>query len=166
MADPIASSFNEALCDIFRENSIPIDLVEPAGKNSNKLQVVSTMGISGDLRGNIVFGLDFESARSMVGLLFEASGLFSAQNIAPEEEGFGDLAKSTIGEFANQITGRALMVLSRQAVDCSMSPPTVFTGDSVVPDLGTSAEVEYVSFVRGGFGSAVLHVGIKERKKS
>jgi len=166
MADRISSSFNEAVRDIFRENSIPIDAVDPAGKNSERLQVVSTMGISGDLRGNIVFGLDFESARSIVDSLFKAGEIAPAKDGTAGEGVFGDLEKATIGEFANQITGRALMALARQAVDCNMSPPTVFTGDLVVPDLGSASDEEYVSRVRGGFGSAVLHVGIKERKKT
>jgi chemotaxis protein CheX len=160
MADRIASSFHGAMLDIFRENSIPVDEIAPVEKSPEKLQVVSTMGISGDLRGNIVFGLSYESARSMVGMLLKASDL------TPEDDGFGDLHKAAIGEIANQITGRALMALSQAAVDCNMSPPTVFTGDSVVADLGMTVEREYVSRVRGGFGSAVLHVGIQEQKKS
>jgi CheY-specific phosphatase CheX len=160
MADRIASSFKEAVLDIFRENAIPVVEIAPATAQPENLQVVSTMGISGDLRGNIVFGLSYASARSIVESLFKAS------NIVPQDKGFGDLHKATIGEFANQITGRALMVLARQKFDCSMTPPTVFTGDSVVPNLGPSPAEEYVSRVRGTFGSAVLRVGIKEWKKA
>ncbi len=148
------------MLDIFRENSIPVEGIAPAGGNPEKLQVVSTMGISGDLRGNVVFGLNYESARSIVGMLFKANDL------APEGDGFGDLQKAAIGEIANQITGRALMGLSQRAFDCNMSPPTVFTGDLVIPDLGQASDKQYVSRVRGDFGSAVLHVGIQEPKKS
>jgi CheY-specific phosphatase CheX len=160
MGNEIAASFEEAVKDIFRENSIPIDSVTPSCQNTERLQVVSTMGITGDLRGNIIFGLTYASARAII------ESLFLANDFLPQEKGFGDMQRATIGEFANQITGRALMSLARKSFDCNMTPPTVFTGDWVVPDLGAPPDDEYVSLVQGSFGSAVFRVGIKNKKKA
>ncbi len=158
MGSSVFSSFESAVIDIFRENNIPVQGITTTADPGEILQVVSTMGLSGDLRGNIVFGCSLQSAHSIVNALFKAS------DIVPQEKDFGDLQKATIGEFANQITGRALMHLSRSDVDCNMTPPTVFTGDRVAPDL-CAANEKYSSRVEGTFGSLVLHVGIKETKK-
>jgi CheY-specific phosphatase CheX len=158
MGSAIFASFESAVLDIFRENNISVRGISPAANPGEKLQVVSTMGLSGDLRGNIVFGCSLESAHAIVNSLFKAS------DITPQDKNFGDLQKATIGEFANQITGRALMHLSRSSVDCNMTPPTVITGDRVTSDL-CAAHEKYSSRVEGSFGSLVLHVGIKESKK-
>lgn len=158
MDSAISASFESAVLDIFRENRIPVQGISSAVDPGEILQVVSTMGLSGDLRGNIVFGCSLQSAQAIVDALFQAS------DITPQDKNFGDLHKATIGELANQITGRALMHLSHNAVDCNMTPPTVFTGDRVAPDL-CAANEKFSSRVNGGFGSLVLHVGIKETKK-
>jgi chemotaxis protein CheX len=152
------SSFESALLDIFREHKISIDGIKNSSEPKGSLQVVSTMGLSGDLQGNIIFGCSLASAQAIVESLFKAS------NITPQDKDFGDLQKATIGEFSNQITGRALMHLSRRSIDCNMTPPTVITGNWVSPDL-CAAVKKYSSRVEGSFGSLVLQVGFKESKK-
>jgi chemotaxis protein CheX len=152
------SSFENALLDIFRENSIPVNGLSTAGDAEETLQVVSTMGISGDVRGNIVFGCSLASASALVDTLFRAS------DIVPRDKSFGDLHKAAIGEFANQITGRALMHLSLKDVDCNMTPPTVLTGTWVSPNL-CAAHEKFSSRVAGSFGSLVLHLGVEASKK-
>jgi CheY-specific phosphatase CheX len=159
MGQSVHLSFEKAVLDIFRENAIAVESIAPSGKDGEKLQVVSTMGISGDLWGNVIFGCSLESAQAIVDSLFKSS------QIVPQEKGFGDLQKATIGEFTNQITGRALMALAQDSVDCMMTPPTVFTGNWVVPELSGARDEEYVSRVQGDFGSAVLKIGFKALKK-
>jgi CheY-specific phosphatase CheX len=155
MDKSIFTSFQQAVKDIFAENKIPLDSLSMTGERSGIMQVVSAVGITGDLRGNLIFGCSYESAQSIVDSLFRAS------SIVPPGKLFGDLQKATIGEFVNQIVGRALMNLANESIDCSMTPPTVITGDWVMPDL-CSPQEEYASYVAGGFGSAVLRIGLKK----
>lgn len=158
MESDIFSCFFTAAGDIFAENNIKYDKISIPGPVQKTLQVVSAIGITGDLRGNLIFGCAFPDAHAIVSSLFQSSDILVEENV------FSELQKATIGEFANQIAGRALMNLSRASLDCNMTPPTVLSGDSVKPDL-CQTDQEFVSQIEGEFGSAVLRVGIKTCKK-
>jgi len=158
LSNSVFQAFKRAVAEIFQENGISLEGQTDVDQRTNPLQVVAAVGVTGDLKGTILFGCSYPSAQAIVGTLFASS------NIIPQEKSFGDLAKATIGEFANQIAGRSLMNLSQAAYDCNMPPPTVLTGDVVTPDL-VAPEQEYVSRLTGGFGSALFRVGIKSMKK-
>jgi CheY-specific phosphatase CheX len=152
----INSSFEQAISEIFKEYDISVDSISAVIDNHDKLQVVSMVGITGNLKGNIILGCSYASAQAIVDFLFQANDL------TPLDKGFGDIQRATIGEFTNQIAGRALMNLSKLSIDCNMTPPTILTGDWVVPDF-CSPEEEYLASVKGGFGSAILRIGIKSK---
>lgn len=83
--------------------------------------IVVVVGIVGDIKGNIVYSLDIESAKKI------ASTMMMGQ---PVEE-FNEISKSALSELSNMLTANAITVFSEQGVEVDISTPTLFEGRDI-----------------------------------
>lgn len=82
--------------------------------------VAVVIGVTGSLQGRIVFDMTEETALKM------------ASKLNGEEfKTFSDMARSTIGEIANMITGRSVTKLEKEKMSFNFTPPTIITGENL-----------------------------------
>lgn len=84
-------------------------------------EVSVILGVTGDVKGQVIYGLDQATAlaiakRMMMGL---------------ELDDFDDVARSAIGELGNMITGNATGILEKENIMTNISPPAIVTGQKV-----------------------------------
>jgi CheY-specific phosphatase CheX len=155
--DVVPGVFREALRQVFGETGIRLDAVEPVAElrsDGPVEQVIASVGVTGDLRCNLMLCADNGSAdgilRGMtVGLQLPADRL-------------SEFPRAAMGEIANQVAGRAVTLLAALGRRCDITPPTVVTADRVDSLLPGPADVWTV---RGTFGVLRL-IAARERRKS
>ena len=78
------------------------------------------------------------------------------------QDEFGIPQKEAIYEVINLFAGRSLMLLSEKNIDCSLTPPTIITGQKISPFM---YEIQYSTnlFFTGDFGNISLFVGITKK---
>jgi chemotaxis protein CheX len=82
--------------------------------------VAVVIGVTGSLQGRIVFDMTEETALKI------------ASKLNGEEfKTFNDMARSTIGEIANMITGRSVTKLEKEKMSFNFTPPTIITGENL-----------------------------------
>jgi len=146
--------FLDALRQIFTETGIEItwcgedDGVEP-------VQVITSIGITGDLRGNLLLETDHASAgkilETMLGDLASSSGM----------EGLAEIRKASLCELTNQVAGRAITLLSAMGIDCDITPPTIITADTVTDGISLIGESSRTT-TRGPFGGLAIALALEE----
>lgn len=84
-------------------------------------EVNATVGVTGDLLGQVVFCMAEKTAIKL------ASNMLKGLPVVALDE----LAKSAISEFSNIVTGNAVGELGSRNFICSITPPTIFVGKEV-----------------------------------
>lgn len=87
----------------------------------SSLGVAALIGLTGQLRGRVIYDMTLDTALQIV----------SKMNFEEFKE-FNDLARSTINELANMITGTAVSKLSNLGYKFDLTPPSLFTGQKVL----------------------------------
>ncbi|MCA9409849.1 MAG: chemotaxis protein CheX [Candidatus Omnitrophica bacterium] len=87
--------------------------------NAPDLSVV--LGIVGDMQGQVIFGIELNTAHGIVGRML--GGV--------EVKELDELGMSAIAELGNMITGNATGRFEKMKVTMDISPPTVLTGQGV-----------------------------------
>ena len=155
MQRKILEAFVEAVRQVFLEMDITIDSVGPGDDTGPEDQVITSVGLTGDLKGIFMIHTDRASAGSLLHAM--TGGLrFSTQ---PER--LSEIQLAALGELSNQISGRAITLLSEQGLHCDITPPAVLAAEkltSLVPDLAASFRRD----VRGPFGHLMLFIGIQD----
>lgn len=115
------NSFYQATQDVFK---LMLDL----GVKKNDLKVVEDMvnsrdanvilGVTGDLKGSILFSFTKEMALKMVNIM---SGM--------SMDTIDNFVSSALGEVANIIGGNAITILSNHDYNCDIVPPQIFIGE-------------------------------------
>lgn len=117
--------------------------------------VAALVGLAGDVEGRVLFDMTFETAL----------------NIASKMNGetmtkFDDMAKATISELANIITGQAVTKLHELGFKFDLTPPALFAGENMeIAALGgttESVEALIVPLVTD-CGKIEVNVAIRER---
>ncbi len=148
--------FLAALRQVFAETGIPLARVQPAEAAAGPgptAQVVASVGVTGAVRGHVTICVD---NRSAVGLLRGMSaGIAIPTNL--------ELARTALGEIANQVAGRSVTLLAAAGRQCDITPPIVVAADRIV-GLLPGPSVAWT--VRGRFGSLRLLVARERRKSS
>lgn len=150
--------FSDALVEVFQEVGVSPVSVSPLEKAANRYELVSSLGITGDMHGYLVLKSSLSSAKEFVGIMAAHMGM------DVEENDFGQFHKAAIGEITNQISGRATMLLAENGYDCLITPPTIVTGSNVYMEI-PHLEFAKSEKIEGNFGSFGLFVGIKNVKK-
>jgi chemotaxis protein CheX len=149
--------FSKALQEVFNEVGVSETSVVPMDSSQNQFELVSSLGITGDIQGYLILKAELRSAKRFVEIMTSHMGMDL------EEEGFGTIHKAAIAEITNQISGRATMLLSDEGFDCSITPPTIVTGSNIfmqIPNLDMTLSER----IEGSFGFFGLFIGIKNVK--
>ena len=114
------------------------------------LGVAAIIGLSGDVEGRVLLDMSLDTAQSIA----------TTMN-SDELDGFDELAKATIAELANMITGQAVTKLHDLGYNFDLSPPSLITGDNmVVTDSGVEALIVPLQLPQGNLE---INVAVRER---
>ena len=156
MNGPIVELLLNAARSILGEAGLTVSSIRPASPAHRSAAVAAVVGIVGELSGTILLAFRGESAEAVVRAMYSSMGLPSGDQV---EE---DLRDAAIGEFANEVVGRTVTLLSEQSLACDLTPPAVFSGEKVAASLPGVARME-TRVMEGSFGELVLSIGLDER---
>jgi CheY-specific phosphatase CheX len=154
----ILAALVEAVRQVFKDTDIAIDSVEPGAPPGAETQVISSVGLTGDLKGIVMLYTDRAGAAGIV------RGMVGGLRFPEPAPGFGDLHLAAIGEISNQIAGRAITLLFDQGLRCDITPPAVVAAahlQSLVPDVSESCQRTF----RGPFGRLSVFLGIQRAER-
>ncbi len=92
--------------------------MQPTTFNSQQCNIA--LGITGQVQGNVTFGMSLETADKIAGAML-------GQKIVE----FDALAASALGELGNMICGNAAQQLHEAGWICDITPPTIMRGNNV-----------------------------------
>lgn len=144
----------KAVKDIFNELSLDINKIKFTNNTDDNDQIIANIGITGKIKGNFILSSNYKSAKNITGHLLNTSSIEHIQNK------FGEIDKAAFSELANQISARVIMVFSENDIDCSITPPTIFTGNNIKSLIYGLTDYFYSNII-GSFGYLYLLFGIK-----
>jgi len=152
MSDIYSKSFFDGCVSVLQETGFP-DITLADSGSLKKTELVSSVGVTGDINGYFIIQSDKENAKSFVDTLLTNMGM-------DLEEEFGFFTREAMGEITNQISGRSTILLSNHGIDCDITPPTVMTGVNLISTVNNT-EVNKTKFIQGSFGIISVYVGVK-----
>jgi chemotaxis protein CheX len=124
-------------------------------KNSSMkiMGVAALVGLAGDVEGRVLFDMTKETALKVVSIM-NGGEVFTALD---------EMAKATITELANMITGQAITKLHELGFKFDLTPPALFSGDNM--EISNTMEVEalIVPMELGAIGRIEVNVVVRER---
>lgn len=90
--------------------------------------VIMTVGIVGEMKGNVVYYLDLENAKKVASTMMMGM---------PVDE-FNEMAQSAISELANMLTANAATFFANIGITVDISTPTLLYGDQVAVKMNSS----------------------------
>ena len=150
----ILAAFVEAVRQVFQDTDIAIDSVDPGDAFGSDAQVITSVGLTGDLKGILMLRTDRPGA---AGILKAMTG---GLRLPITNDRLSEILLAAIGEISNQIAGRAITLLSNLDLHCDITPPAVLAAlqlQSLVPDLSES----FLQTVQGPFGRLTIFLGIQ-----
>lgn len=111
------------------------------------------LGIIGDMQGQVIFGIDQETAHGIVGKML--GGV--------EVTELDELGMSAIAELGNMITGNASSRFEKMKVTMDISPPTVLTGQGV--KISWPLHRALVVPLNTEVGTVIMSVNLEERNE-
>lgn len=115
--------------------------------------VAALVGLAGDVEGRVMFDMTKDTALKVV----------SVMNGGEQFATLDDMAKATITELANMITGQAVTKLHDLGFKFDLTPPALFSGDNM--EISNTLEVEalIVPMDLGASGKIEVNVVVRER---
>jgi len=114
------------------------------------LGVAAIIGLTGDVEGRVLLDMEPDTALAIASTMNDET--------MPE---FDALAKATIAELANMITGQAVTKLHELGYHFDLSPPSLITGENmVVTDNGVEALIVPLELQEG---KIEINVAVRER---
>lgn len=118
------------------------------------LGVAAIIGLAGDVEGRVLFDMSKDTGIKV------ASAMLSGMDMEPVTD-LNDMARATLTELANMITGQAVTKLHNLGFKFDLTPPAIFTGDNMsVSD--PSVEALIVPMVLP-MGKIEINVAVRER---
>ena len=151
--------FIEAIRQVFGDTGIIIDQVGAEEEPIAEDHVITSVGITGDLKGIFMLRTDTPSAT------FILRAMTVGVRIKVSDDRFTEIQMAALGELTNQITGRAITLLFDRQVRCDITPPAVIAArqlQSLVPDLAVS----FSRTVRCPFGRLTVFLGVQESQSA
>ncbi len=115
-------------------------------------EVSVILGVTGDVKGQVIYGLTEETAL----------GIATKMMMGMQLPGFDEVARSAIGELGNMITGNASSILEKSGIVTNISPPTIVTGKNIA--LSSSEGPILVVPLETEVGIFEINVCLKENK--
>jgi chemotaxis protein CheX len=152
MSGPTLEPFLVALRQIFDETGIDITRVHE-GPRAAQDQVVASVGLTGAFKGNLMICTDYLSAVRIIRCMMDGV------NMEFPDGRITEIQSTALGEFTNQISGRAVTLLSHQGYACDITPPIVITAKKLESHLSGLQEF-FTRVVEGPFGSLTMLIGL------
>jgi chemotaxis protein CheX len=112
--------------------------------------VAALVGLAGDVEGRVIFDMNIETALNI------------ASRMNNEEmKVLDEMAKATITELANMITGQAVTKLHDLGFRFDLTPPALFTGEKM--ELSDHKVEALIVPMETGFGRVEVNVAIRDR---
>ena len=83
--------------------------------------IIIIVGLVGDLRGNVVYVMNPESAKRIA----------STMMASKQKDGLSDMSKSALGELTNMLTAHVATAFSAMKIFLKISVPTCIEGDGI-----------------------------------
>lgn len=110
------------------------------------------VGITGDLRGQVIITMNYEVARSV------ASNMMMGMPV-PD---LNDMAKSAVSELANMILGNSATIFSNKGIVLDITPPSLCFGSNLSISV-SDAKTICIPLHFGDDQTIEINVAIKER---
>lgn len=124
---------------------------------AERVDLIATVGLVGGVKGHFIIRIGADSALGFVRTLSAHLGMHQEN---PEDNGY---RKAAIAEFANQVGGRATVLFEESGIECSITPPTLISGEGV-ETFSPESDQKYTFSVQGAFGEFMCGVDIKSAK--
>ena len=112
--------------------------------------VAVVIGVIGNIKGRIVFDMTEDTALKITSKLN-----------GEEFNSFNAMARSTIGEIANMITGRSVTKLEKERLAFNFTPPTIITGENL--NIFEFGDIEALIIpIDTGIGIVEINIAFKE----
>lgn len=111
--------------------------------------ITAIIGLVGNIRGNVAFSLSVDTSKKILTVMMDGEPV-------PEMD---DMARSTIGELANMITGTALTLLSKTGITADITPPSVIFGKDVFFILSSVPAIETI--VKTQLGDVTVNIAFE-----
>ena len=118
----------------------------------NTQGVAVLIGITGDVEGRVVYDMSEQTA-------IKIAAVMNGEELAT----FNDLAKSTISELANMITGRAITALNNKGYNFDITPPALFSGENM--QISNLMLETLVIPLQTSCGNVIVNVAMRQRAK-
>jgi chemotaxis protein CheX len=115
--------------------------------------VAALVGLAGDVEGRVLFDMTKETALNVVTIMNNGDTFTS----------FDEMAKATIAELANMITGQAVTKLHDLGFKFDLTPPALFSGDNMEVSNTLNVEALIVPMDLGPHGKIEVNVVVRER---
>ncbi|HOV15685.1 MAG TPA: chemotaxis protein CheX [Spirochaetota bacterium] len=114
------------------------------------LDIAVIIGLVGQVEGRVLFDMKLETALKIISKMNEE-----------EITKFDELAKATITELGNMITGRAVTKLSEMGYRFDVTPPAIFMGkDMEISDVEIEA---LIVPIETSLGRIEINVALREK---
>jgi len=148
--NPILSSFSNVMPQLGL-TKVEKKGISLKGKFIESPGVVVIVGIVGDIRGNVIYGISLEDAKKI------ASAMMMGMPV-PE---FDELAQSAISELTNMLTANVATNFSNDNININISTPTLIHGKFIA-----NATSEKVVCVQMGVDEMTIEVNISMEKNT
>jgi chemotaxis protein CheX len=112
--------------------------------------VAALVGLAGDVEGRVIFDMSIETALNIASRMNEE-----------EMKSLDEMAKATITELANMITGQAVTKLHDLGFRFDLTPPALFTGEKM--ELSDHKVEALIVPMETGYGKVEVNVAIRDR---
>jgi len=127
-AEPFVNSFLSVMPQLGFED-VHTGSIKEMGKTIESPGVIVILGVVGELRGNVIYGMNEESAKKVA----------STMMMGMEVTEFDAMAQSAVSELSNMLTATASTEFTGLGIKTDISTPTLMYGD-----FSASASFEHV----------------------
>lgn len=118
------------------------------------LGVAMIVGLAGDVEGRVLFDMEMDTGLAV------ASAMLTNMDMEPVDE-LNDMARATLTELANMITGQSVTKLHNLGFKFDLTPPAIFSGQNMeVSDPNFEALIVPMDLPQG---KIEINVAVRER---
>jgi chemotaxis protein CheX len=150
----IFEAFVEAVRQVCNDTDLVVDSVEPGDAFGADAQVITSVGVTGDLRGIFMLRTNMEGAAGVL------KGMTGGIRLSFANDRLTEIQLAAIGEFANQVAGRAATLLADLELVCDITPPAVLAAPQL-QSLGPDLSETFRQTVNGSFGRITIFLGFQ-----
>jgi chemotaxis protein CheX len=132
--NPFVASITSVLPQLGFQNIVRKD-IKLKSKKIKSSGVIMVIGIVGDRKGNVAYGIDMEGAKKIASIMMMGM---------PVNE-LDDMSKSALSELSNMLTANASINFSNDDINVDISVPTLMYGDDIEVNMN-SEQIVSVGF--------------------